>query len=263
MIDINAVFEGNSYKQRTQIIKECDINTLQHSRQLSKFIKAVQPNFRATPENEKVFKQLFEYFTGKNNLKSIDGNKKEVSELKLEPLSPNKGIWLVGQVGSGKSLLMDVFKAYTGERLRANSFASYEFEKIVKNYITEGEKALSEFAETKGDSSGTSKGAVIHSKPVYVDDFMNVKFEVKSWGELGNVAESIINTRYRVFSKNRKLTHVSTNIYPNQLGTKPEQTADSFEITNTKFFGLDERVVSRCKEMFNIVVLNGMDFRGL
>ncbi len=228
MLSLSEIFEDKQQESGT-IIQKCNINLQAHSQKLLKAAKIWQPKFKATEQLDKIFIQLFYYFTGNK----ID----ETFKIKynIDDLSHDKGIWVVGNTGSGKSFLIELFRAYTGEQLYRNSFIELLFEKIVSNYRDFGEKAFDELSYSE----------TYRARAVYVDDFMNVKFDVKNYGDAANVAETILNTRYRVYTKFKKLTHVSTNIYPSQL----------------KEFSIDDRIVGRCAEMFNIIELSGVDYR--
>ncbi len=150
----------------------------------------------------------------------------------IEP-SLNKGLMIIGGVGTGKSLLFNVFKKYTGEILRTNSFRSYTSISIIDDVNVNGVEHLELFNENYG-----------YPITCYIDDIASKNETVKHYGTEYNVIEQLLSIRYNAYSRRKKLTHISTNKYPSELEGVYET-----------------RIIDRMKEMFNMIELNGKSFR--
>ncbi len=212
----NGISESNS-----TIIKRTDIDILKHKIGIGRIVKGFQPDFKNTEISTKIYHAFFQYFTGNHDSK----------------LDLNKGIWLTGNTGSGKSLVFDVFKAYTSEIIKSNGFHCFDYESVLNRFKTHGIDSLSDL-----DVEFDSSLKVSRSNPVYIDDFLNVRSHVNHFQNYVNLAEEIISIRYRVYSKHNKLTHVSSNIHPEQSG-------------------LDSRILGRINEMFNIISFDDKNWR--
>lgn len=148
---------------------------------------------------------------------------------------PTKGLWLYGNIGTGKSTLLRIVKAFCSEvrpyRLSGDYYIPYSFR------ITKADEIARQFA--------------IKGFPV-IEDYIRNKYQ--AFDELGaesitnhysnvqNVMEHILLGRYE--NRREDFTHVTTNY---TLGQVAEQ------------YG--ERVYDRCKEMFNFVKMEGESWR--
>lgn len=214
---IREIFYKGLKQPEESIIKQIEINWPQHAAGVVNIAKSIQPNFEITEENQFVLKELLLYFSGNKNFNG----------------SLNKGLFLVGPVGTGKSLFMNVFKKYTSEILKANSFRVYQTSNIIDSVNISG----AEYLELFNDN---------YNNPItcYIDDISSQNEEVKHFGTSYNVIEQLLSIRYYVYSRYKKLTHISTNKYPKEM---------------VKIY--DKRIVDRMREMFNIIELKGKSFR--
>lgn len=151
----------------------------------------------------------------------------------------DKGIYIHGGTGSGKTLIMKVFKEYTKNRLQFNSFRKIESSLILDQVYKSGNRgglnALDQFIRTP---------ITYNPINIYIEDFGAGQKKVKWMGNDIEPMGELIMRRYRYFEKYGTLTHICTNI-------KPLNFSDHF----------GPRVCSRFSKMFNIVNLNLFDWR--
>ena len=138
-----------------------------------------------------------------------------------------KGICLIGNVGTGKTLIMDVFKKFTENKV--NEYHIFDMKKISRDVQENGVEAVKNY--TQG-----------------VCCYDDVGFEDKAayFGNKICVFTEMINIQYNKFQKTGKICHITTNLGFNEdLG---------FGLLNGKY---DPRVFDRVREMFNIIILKG------
>lgn len=215
---VMQVFNGEFLNSETKnIIKYCQINRAKHAFGTHNMFKFFEPKFTLTDKNRQVLGILLDYFTGNPE-----------SQLDLK-----KGIFLLGGVGTGKSLIFKVFKEYTKTVLRCNSYLNFSSKQIIDNVNVNGIEYLSSINFVNNNPT-----------TIYIDDIASGNEIVTNYGTKINVIESLLGLRYDIFSKYKKLTHLSSNIYPKEL---------------KEIYG--SRITDRLKEMCNIVELSGDSFR--
>ena len=130
----------------------------------------------------------------------------------------NKGILLLGPVGSGKTSLMTLIRDFfpTSYRpiLKSTRQVSYEF-------IKEGYEIIDQYGK---------------SEKVFCFDDLGVESSLKHYGNECNTMGEILLSRYDQFIQFGTITHVTTNL-------------NSVELE--KMYGV--RVRSRLREMFNLI----------
>jgi DNA replication protein DnaC len=130
----------------------------------------------------------------------------------------NKGILLLGPVGSGKTSLMhlirDFFPRYYRPIIKSTREISYEFNQ-------EGYATIDKYGK---------------SDKIYCFDDLGVESTLKHYGNECNTLGEIILSRYDQFIQSGTITHVTTNL-------------NSVELE--KMYGV--RVRSRLREMFNLI----------
>lgn len=216
-MNIKEIFYDGFEPSDDNIIRPVRINWTQHTNGIVNIAKSFETDFVINETNKEVLKQLLLYFSGSDYFNG----------------SLKKGIMLVGNVGTGKSLLFDIFKKYTAEILRINSFQHHTGQDIIDNVNIKGVEYLELYNHNYGN-------------PItcYIDDIASRNEVVKYYGTEVNVMGQLLSIRYNVYSRYRKLTHITSNKYPLELHD---------------VYG--ERIIDRMNEMFNIIELNGESFR--
>ena len=133
----------------------------------------------------------------------------------------NKGILLLGPVGSGKTSLMNLIRDFfpTSFRpiIKSTREISYEFNQ-------EGYATIDKYGKTE---------------KVYCFDDLGVESSLKHYGNECNTMGEIILSRYDQYIQSGTITHVTTNL-------------NSVELE--KMYGV--RVRSRLREMFNLIAFS-------
>ena len=222
METVENIFNYGNLEQ-TNIIKSVQVDWKHHTHGIMNLIRAKEPNYKLTDTHKEILNYLLQYFTGSNKF----------------PDSLNKGLWVVGNVGSGKTLLFEVFKQYTGEVIRNNSFNYYTANEIISNCETTGTEFLKQFSDNMENNKP-------YPRTLYIDDCFSGSDKINHYGTVKNVIEQVIELRYNVFKRYRKLTHISTNVLPGDV-------ADLFVDS--------DRLSSRMEEMFNKIKLDSNDWR--
>lgn len=149
-------------------------------------------------------------------------------------LDLNKGLYLWGPCGSGKTFLMRVFQAVAKSVKHPRMFKISSCPQIYDN-ILETEK---------------------FNLNMYFSDhrcFDDAGFDppvIKHYGNAVKPMEIIMTHRYNNFVKRGVITHMTSNL--------PFKSSNS-DLTLANRF--DDRIVSRMHEMFNFVLLKGQDYR--
>jgi DNA replication protein DnaC len=211
---IKKIIEKESVKWFPEYIK---IDIDRHLQVIETIGKYYCNSFKIDKNNEDTINQMLLYFTGSEKCRY---------EL-------NKGIFLVGGIGTGKTLLFKIFKIYTSSLLKKNSFQSYTTMDVVENVAISGLEYLKIFS----DNLQGNRAVPIRC---YIDDIASSNEKVNYYGTDINVIERLLSLRYNVYQKYGVLTHVSSNKYPKTL----EDIYDS-------------RMTDRFVEMFNVLELKG------
>ncbi|QJB39741.1 hypothetical protein HF324_18505 [Chitinophaga oryzae] len=176
-------------------------------------------------DNHAVLKALCHYFTRSEKFCTAG-----------EGFSLQKGIMLCGPVGTGKTTVMELFQA--------NQYQSYRIfacRDIANSFKEEGEGALQIFSRPFTTPAHPST-FYQNTLGVCLDD-VGTEGLKHNFGDQVNVVADVVLNRYgKKIPFN--LTHITTNL-----------TVE--EITQC----YSERVRSRMREMFNMLVLNGTDRR--
>jgi len=169
--------------------------------------------YEVSKENAPKLTDMLRYFTGN------------------EGLDLNKGIYLYGTFGCGKTALMASIRRYlaTYFPFNANGFLSVSLEKIIEDYKSDGNIAKYSYG--------------INDNPINlcIDEFGKEMNEKIYGTSADSVIKSMFMVRYELFGRG-KLTHVTSNFSPEELNLEPI-------------------LKDRMAEMFNFIHLKGDSFR--
>ena len=146
-------------------------------------------------------------------------------------LDIDKGLFIFGPVGTGKTLSMQVLQVFLKvvtdhENL---SFKMYKADEIVDKVMSKGK-----FEEIKS----------MAFKNLFIDDVGQESITINWYGNELCIMEKMIMYAYDAYIQNRTYMHISTNLKP------------------TDFMNLySPRVYSRIHKMFNLIEVTGDDFR--
>lgn len=180
--------------------------------------QSVVPGFSIDNSNREVIIHLFNYFNGIEGKCSLD-----------------KGLWLYGDIGTGKSSLMKVFSEYM--KLEFNGFKLHICDGISNTYSGSGD--LDMYTNNQYGYIG---------KPVWMcfDELGRETIPANHFGTKLNVMQHILHIRYSLWQSRRLKTFVTTNCDPSQI----ESLYGDF-------------IRDRIREMFNIILMQGKSRRGI
>ena len=140
--------------------------------------------------------------------------------------STRKGLLICGKCGTGKTMLLKIYKEII-KNLRTQAFKMTSTNAVVRQYDESGSEALKMLLKGRW----------------MFDDFGTENMG-KHYGKDEEVMRTIIEERYIEFIDNGLPTYLTTNLSISQISQR---------------YG--DRVSSRIKEMFNIILLGGDDRR--
>lgn len=182
--------------------------------------------FQVDETNHDVIKALCKYFTNDPGFEKMDPNWKL-----------NKGILLYGNVGTGKTTIMNLFN-----RNKKACYSVISCRLIADKFASMGSEVLHTYANPLNVPYSTR--TFFQTRIGVCFDDLGTERLGKKYGETANVMEQILLNRYDRLEKEWHMVHITTNL-----------SADEIE----QYYGT--RVKSRMREMFNIITLNGEDRR--
>jgi len=210
---------------KEQGIQKTSLQNDQSVQQFRDVVKKICPKFRVTDFNKVVLNELF-YYATRNPIGKLD---------------TNKGIFLHGEIGTGKSTLIKILAEF--QRLLGNGFKTVNCASIAAYFASYGIDSLNE--HTWSDVNGRffdEKGNQIEDKPIEkaFDELGKETIPAKHYGNELNIMQHIIQIRYDLKVK----THITSNMIPEEIETK---------------YG--SHIYDRAIEMFNFIELKGESFR--
>ena len=144
-----------------------------------------------------------------------------------------KGLMIIGNVGSGKSLFIKAMQIFTSHVIKLNTFKNTTSRQITNGYLTNGYESMTGLLYNDG-------------KPYHlaIDDIGRMDENIMHFGTKKNVIQEVLADRYEIYKSHGKLTFVTTNLNSEKL---------------EEYYG--EWIRSRAREMFNIIKITGKDKR--
>jgi len=160
-----GVYKSKEYNKSRFL---CNVNSIGFA---SVFLSAIKFDFIVDAENKDIINQLFFYL-----------NKSDKFNGDFE-----KGILLIGAIGSGKTVIMDSFC------------------KVVLNY---GRKIITKIQALDMVKIAQEIDSGYNKKPMYIDDIGKEPIEILHYGSMMRPFEDLLDTRYR----NNAITFGTSNL---------------------------------------------------
>lgn len=193
--------------------------------------KHLMPEFEVDDRNREIINDLFFYFH------KLEGGR----------LNPEKGLWLEGDVGTGKSTLMNIFSNHLRRYWNGAGFKIYNCSTIANEYshrpkMKDGDDAS---LDTLDRYTYNRYGYKAHTRvAMCFDELGREPIPAVHFGQKLNVMEHILHIRYTFWQSDRLLTYVTTNL-----------DADKVEELYQDY------IRDRRAEMFNIIAMTGKSRR--
>lgn len=183
--------------------------------------EALCPGFIVTPEINDIYLRALKYYHSDESC----------------GWDLNKGIYLYGVFGVGKTLFFRAFKAYT--EIAGRTFSVITSDQLASRFAKYGFESIDDLCVSR-------KNLNCNGNPInlFIDDVGQGANSVKYYGSSTNIIVEILQRRYRCLIEAGFLTHISTNLEPREI---------------KELYG--EYINSRMKEMFNPVLFPGKDKR--
>lgn len=153
-------------------------------------------------------------------------------------LDPNKGLFLFGPIGTGKSTILKALRIYEGWMNRY-AFA-FSNNRLGYHFTSAAEISL-RYAESGID--GIAKYTVRElMTDLAIDELGREPTDAKHYGTNLNVVQTVLQLRYEC--RHQFYTHVTTNLTPDSISSK---------------YGV--YIADRIKEMFNLIPMEGVSRR--
>jgi hypothetical protein len=194
--------------------------------------REILPDFELNEYDREVYFRLFLYFFGDITFEKFH------SSYKLR-----KGLWVIGPIGVGKTVLFLVFKRLLKQFNQENDFGIFKPIDIAGMYSIRGHEII---ISNSSACFHLTNGFVDKSRPKsrLYDDLGGEELKTSYFGSKINVMEKILLMRYDLFISTGMKTHITTNLD----GEKIE-----------KHYGA--RVRSRLRQMTNAIYYPGVDRR--
>jgi len=186
------------------------------------FAQQQLPSFEVETSNQQVMTSLLAYFV------------EDQTECQKRGIHLEKGLFLTGPVGCGKTTLMNLLAAFFPKK----SFRTVTARRISQQFVQEGYAALARYGAKSYRIKHLGYGPMVqYDQPItYCLDDVGAEPATKHFGNDCNVMAEILQDRYEQFTQRRMITHLTTNLNANELA---------------QHYG--HRVRSRLREMGNLI----------
>lgn len=151
-------------------------------------------------------------------------------------LDPDRGLLLWGDIGTGKSTLLQIVRLFCRHVRPQVDGMPYSFR--ISNVID----ICAEYSDESQHGGYRAIQTYISSQRQAFDELGSETTPTGRWGNFENVMQYILQRRYDLRDNN--FTHATTNLSLDQLSQV-----------------YSPRIYDRCKEMFNFVEIRGKTFR--
>ncbi|MCX6152754.1 MAG: hypothetical protein NT007_01200 [Candidatus Kapabacteria bacterium] len=196
-----------------KIMEEVNSDGLSLDELLVNIGKRLEPKFEINADNSEYYNQLKYYFT---NDSRFNGDL-------------NKGLLLVGNNGSGKTLALTIFQIITLIKDKGNFFMMYDTDEIIDEFTKYGRPSIEQF-NNYGD--------------IAIDELGQDSGLHNFFGTKEDPTELLLSRRYIVFKSNGFKTHCISNLDANALQER-----------------FSPKIYDRICEMFNLMPFVGKSWR--
>ena len=183
-------------------------------------------DFQIDEYNQKVLRFLLLYFNG-----SVEAEK----VFPEEDYKIHKNLLLIGEPGTGKTMLMQIFADYLRATRNDNQFTNISATQLMNYYKVNGH--IDKYTYNETASTQTFNGAPFN---VCLNDLGLMTEKQKSYGTmLTQVTDEFLFARYEIYQQMGKRYHITSNLSVKDLKKR-----------------FEERLVDRFKS-FNVIELRG------
>jgi DNA replication protein DnaC len=188
------------------------------------------PEFAITDENRAIYENTIRYFAAD-----------ESCEYNL-----NKGLYVYGQYGVGKTLYFKIFKALNRAIDSPNNFKILTVTDLIDGVSHKGYQYFLDSGVVPAGGSGSSCNSLWSNQADHylLDDMGQSERFANNYGNKIDVVIAFLQRRYYAFTDSFSLTHCSTNLIPSEIESE---------------YG--EAINSRLRQMCNVILFPGEDKR--
>ena len=192
--------------------------------------KIICPEFEITDENRSIYENTIKYFAAD-----------ESCEYNL-----NKGLYVYGQYGVGKTVMFKLFKALNRAIDSPNNFKRLTVTDLIDGVSHKGYQYFVDSGVVPAGGSQSAANAYWNNKADHflLDDMGQSERFANNFGNKIDVVIAFLQRRYYAYTDHFALTHCSTNLIPSEIESE---------------FG--EAINSRLRQMCNVILFPGEDKR--
>ena len=207
----------------TQIPK---IDIMEEYKRLCKLLLQLEPRFDERKYDPRILKSIVGWVWQNNSWNMLN-------------LDYNKGLFLFGAIGRGKSLTMRLLYEYLKDvAKRYPEYYSKNSNRFGKDW-----KSASVIANLYANDGLPELGPMLKPyHPLYIDELGREPIPASNYGTRMNVMQFILQMRYDI--RSYSITHVTTNLSLDEI---------------TEVYGV--YIADRCLEMFNFIEFRGESLR--
>jgi len=190
--------------------------------------KTLCPDFSITDENREIYEETVKYFAADQSCK----------------YSLNKGLFVYGSIGVGKSLYFKIFHALNMASETRNDFKALTINNLIDGITSMGNEYWNKSGTTSGEFESFRRCSYSNSKHLFLDDLGQSSRTAHFYGDSIDVVIAFISRRYNEYTDNNVLTHFSTNLEPDEIRAEyGEFIASRLRqmCTPVRFAGTDKR----------------------
>lgn len=182
--------------------------------------------FQVDEYNRDVLRFLTYYFNGCKLAESVFPD---------EDYKIHKNLMIVGEPGTGKTMLMQIFSEYLRETKNDNYFANISITQLMNYYKIHGH--IDKYTYNEQTNEKAFEGSPMN---VCINDLGLMTEKQKSYGTiLSQVTDEFLFARYEIYQQSGKRYHITSNLNVGELKKR-----------------FENRLIDRFKS-FNVIVLKG------